>query len=475
MPDLSNGFRHVPARPFRVAIVGAGFSGTMVAIHLMRKSKYVQIELIDRQLPGRGLAYSTGHDQHLLNVPAIRMSAFSDQPHDFLEWWRNQYGRSSAEASSFAPRKLYGAYIQDLLQTTAGTAKNSVKLRHHLSFAASMHFDGSVVNLRLENGSRLQVDKVVLALGNSAPRNPYPAQPGYYASPWASQALANLLPDSRVLLIGAGLTAVDAFLALSANGHTGEIHIVSRRGKLPKTHQHYRPLANPFPVREGITARLLLRSIREAIKKAESEGANWRAVIDSIRPVTNDLWRQLSEKERLRVFRHLKTWWDIHRHRKAPEIGARVEDALASGRLSVHAGRVQGLEQIESGLRVKMASRGGESRTVEFARVINCTGAEGDFSSARSPLLQSLFSAGYATPGSTGRGLRATDQGQLIGRNGEPVEWLTTLGSTRLGDLFETIAVPELRWQAEALANHLLSVDHHPVEVLPEIFMAAGI
>jgi uncharacterized NAD(P)/FAD-binding protein YdhS len=83
--------------------------------------------------------------------------------------------------------------------------------------------------------------------------------------------------------------------------------------------------------------------------------------------------------------------------------------------------------------------------------------------------------AGYAVPGSAGKGLQTSDQGELVGADGESVDWLMTLGPPRLGDLLETVAVPELRQQAEALAHHLLSIDKKPIEVMPELFIAAGI
>lgn len=78
-------------------------------------------------------------------------------------------------------------------------------------------------------------------------------------------------------------------------------------------------------------------------------------------------------------------------------------------------------------------------------------------------------------PGLIGKGLRTTGQGELIGTSGKGIDWLMTLGPPRLGDLFETVAVPELRKQAEAVANRLLSISREPVEVVPELFMAAGI
>lgn len=461
-------------RPLRVIILGGGFSGTMVAIHLLRQSGFVQVDLVDEALPGRGLAYSTTRDEHLLNVPAIRMSAFGSEPEHFLHWLQ-AHGMPSADPGLFAPRKLYGTYIQSVLEATARSADSQTKFRHHFSEAVRLSFDGYVASVFLKNGERLEGEKVVLALGNPAPRDFVGRLPGYYSSPWEAGAFANLDPDKSVLLLGAGLTAVDAFLALVSQGHKGEIHVVSRRGKLPHVHAPYRPLPNPFPVPQDVSARGLLKAIRGAVRTAEAEGVDWRAVIDSIRPVTNELWQGLSREDKLRVFRHLKTWWDIHRHRMAPELGAKMHDALARGQLIVHAGRVRQLSAGGEQVNARVDLRTGSPLFLVAGKVINCTGPENDYRDTPNPLIQYLLEAGYAVQGSTGKGLRANAQGELVDSDDRHLDWLLILGPPRFGDLLETVAVPELRKQAEMIANRLLAISREPVEVMPELFMAAGI
>ena len=55
--------------------------------------------------------------------------------------------------------------------------------------------------------------------------------------PWARDALDGFGPDAPVALIGTGLTMVDIALKLSAEGHRGPIHAISRHGYLPTTHK----------------------------------------------------------------------------------------------------------------------------------------------------------------------------------------------------------------------------------------------
>lgn len=474
MDSAVNGIEAESARSLRVIVIGAGFSGTLVAVHLLRQNSAVQVDLVDQRLPGRGLAYNTMYDEHLLNVPVIRMSAFGSEPQHFLHWLR-AHGMPAADPGMFAPRKLYGTYVQDVLQTAAQSAGEDGKLRHHMTEAVRIASDGLSVTVFLRNGEHLEADKVVLALGNSASRDVVAGLPGYFSSPWRPGALSGLASDKDVLLVGAGLTAVDAFLALRSQGHAGAIHMVSRRGKLPEPHAPYRPLPDPFRSPGQVSARGLLRAIREQVETAQTQGVDWRAVIDSIRPVTNELWQRLDAREQVRFFRHLKTWWDIHRHRMAPEIGAKVQQARERGQLVVHAGRLQRLNAADAGLRADVVLRDGSQRSLRVERAINCTGPDEDYRRIESDLIRNLLESGYAVPGLIGKGLQTTAQGELIGANGRPVDWLLTLGPPRIGDLLETVAVPELRKQAEAVANRLLSISREPVEVMPEIFMAAGI
>src|SRR5512135_3737473 len=89
-----------------VAIIGCGFSGAMVAVHLSRlgqKSPRVLIFERGNRL-ARGAAYGTIRPEHLLNVPARLMSAFTDEPDHFLNWL--QARDPAAQPGAFVARRL---------------------------------------------------------------------------------------------------------------------------------------------------------------------------------------------------------------------------------------------------------------------------------------------------------------------------------------------------------------------------------
>src|ERR1700741_5235224 len=100
-----------------IAIIGGGVSGTLTAYNLIRRRAQAKVILIDpRANLGLGLAYSTPSYRHLLNVPAGKISALPDQPDHFLLWLRKHYDANFSEFD-FAPRAVFGRYIQSLLQT----------------------------------------------------------------------------------------------------------------------------------------------------------------------------------------------------------------------------------------------------------------------------------------------------------------------------------------------------------------------
>src|SRR5882762_45669 len=102
-----------------IAIIGGGVSGTLTALHLAWQGTLARVILID-QRPGfgLGLAYATPSLRHLLNVPAGKISALPDHPDHFLNWLRRNHDPTATE-KTFAPRTVFGQYIQSLLASTS--------------------------------------------------------------------------------------------------------------------------------------------------------------------------------------------------------------------------------------------------------------------------------------------------------------------------------------------------------------------
>jgi hydroxyacylglutathione hydrolase len=275
----------------------------------------------------------------------------------------------------------------------------------------------------------------------------------YRHNAWRDETYAGLEPDAEVAVIGTGLTAVDVVLRLREMGHRGTITAASRHGVFPNPHAEYTPMAeSAIPLKTAPTCVAYLRALRGAIRA----GAEWRAAFDSLRATTNELWLALPLKEQQRFRRHLQRRWDVTRHRMAPPIAAVIEGELAAGTLRIREGSLERVEAVAGGATVTIRNGHG-SESFTSARVINCTGPSMNYRRVRSPLLESLFAQGVATSGPMGGGFDCTRDGALIGADGEASEVLFNLGPGRLGTLLESIAIPEIREQAVALAGVLVA------------------
>lgn len=447
---------------FDVAIVGGGASGVLVAVQLLRRARWrLRIALIDAQARfGRGLAYSTKHSRHLLNVPSAKMSAFPDDPLHFVRWLSRHDPDGLVPA--FARREQYGCYLEDvLMEAMAESDLGTVELI--VSDVVDLTPLGSGAILETRRGDRIEASAVVLALGNFSPANLRVPDGGlyqdarYHRSAWARGALESVPLDAPVLLLGTGLTTVDVTLALEARGHQGTIHALSRHGLLPQVHRPVAPAALSFrPELAELGARRLLKRVRAAIREEQARGGDWRAVVDALRPTTQALWRWLPPSERRRFLRHLRPYWDIHRHRMAPQVGTAIELMRASGRLQLHAGHVLEFAPSKASVEVRFRPRGAaEPQALSVSRVINCTGPAFRVRDMDEPLMGSLFEQGLARPDPLGLGLDVDELGQL---RGEPGAFpLHAVGPLRRGLLWESTAIPEIREQASALAQHLLA------------------
>jgi hypothetical protein len=158
-----------------VVIVGGGASGTLTAVALARFPEIGPVTVVDTTGAfARGVAYSTEEPQHLLNVPAARMSALPDEPAHLLAWLTARGDRADPEA--FLQRRLYGAYLGELL----GAAGSQV--RRVVDRVLALAPDGPGLRVELAGRPPLHARAGVLALGNFPPsflRGGPPFHPGW--------------------------------------------------------------------------------------------------------------------------------------------------------------------------------------------------------------------------------------------------------------------------------------------------------
>lgn len=452
-----------------IAIIGAGFSGAATAIQLLTRhgEKPLEIVLINRHANlARGVAYGTHSPSHLLNVPAGRMSLFPDRENDFLEFARGlDAGFSSA---SFVPRSLYGRYLGVLLKQAAELAPQA-RLVTITGEVIDLHLvaDGRQAALTLANGDELMAERVVLAVGNYPPADPpvpeaeFFTSPHYVRDPWAPGALDAISLERPLLLLGTGLTTMDVALELARRGFSNTLFALSRRGLLPQAHRQLptMPAENFLPadlLQGPHNTRRYLHLVRRHIRELAGKGMDWRDVIGSLRPVTPTLWQALSLVERRRFLRHVLPYWDTHRHRTAPAAAEQLVSLLRSGKLVVQAGRLQRMQLERSQVMVTWRPRHTtESRRLQLAAVINCTGPQSNLQKLPDPLIRSLLEQDLMTPDPLGLGLLTDAAGALLDNAGQPSRVMYYTGPLLRARDWECTAVPELRLAALNLADRL--------------------
>jgi uncharacterized NAD(P)/FAD-binding protein YdhS len=420
-----------------VAIIGGGASGVLTAVHLLRAAPGpMRVVIIEpRAELGEGIAYGTTDLGHLLNVRASCLSALPDEPDHFTAWIRQHM---VADGQSFLPRAWYGRYLRTLLGP----------IEHIRARAVQVSPRAAGVWIALSNGTRLNVDRVVLASGSSPTTWPEGLGGGVrrrIEDPWVPGILAKLHPDEPVLLVGTGLTAVDVSLSLQAAGHS-QIFATSRHGLLPSAHPE-KPLV---PALLDPPSRPTARSLLAWARTTADEVGDWRPVVDALRPHTDELWDALAMAERTRLLRHVQRRWEVLRHRMPPSVAERIESMRESGHLTIVPGGVRSALSMSRGVDVTLADR-----RLRVGAVINCTGSSADVRRSRDPLVQCLLHSRVARPGPLCLGFDTDGRGCLPDTN----DALWVVGPLRRGRLWESTAIPEIRTQATDLSRSMWRAD----------------
>ncbi len=370
----------------------------------MRHSRFY-VALIERRgTLGEGVAYSTQELEHLLNVPAGRMSAFPDRPDDFVAWATRRYGNVSD--ADYLPRRWFGEYVRDALHAAAKDGSGVAKLDIVFDEArrVTKRPSGGWI-LHMGRGSSICADAIILAIGHCPPSDPLSGKwlgprTRFIGDPWQPFAIDKIRPAERVLILGSGLTAVDAVLSLSRQRRTGGITMVSLRGLLPLSHAPTPVAAADLsrflhPLLEapaGVRALELLRTVRNAVREAGKTGGDWRAVVDGVRPYTARLWQAMPLEERRRFFSRIRSFWEVHRHRMALAVGDKFTQMLAEGLLRIIAGRIEVVREDGGGVTAIVREPGSEKTTpLAIDWVVNCTGPRPSNSPESSPVIGYLL------------------------------------------------------------------------------------
>lgn len=452
----------------RVVVVGGGFCGVATAVNLARLSESpLTVTLVNARHPtGRGVAYGTLRPEHVLNVVARNMSALADQPDHFLEWLgtRSDFAHvpMTELRESFLPRRVYGDYLQGLLQwyATAFADGRNVRIERVSAEVVDVEPAGNGVTVRAADGTAWAADRVVLATGNPPPAD-LPGvstdDPRYVRDPWGDWPARLPDPAKPVVVFGTGLTMVDVYLTLAAIGWPGKVVAVSRSGLLPMSH-FKGPDYPGFPAGDPATMSLdqLIELFETHCRQLSEKGLNPAILVDKFRPHTQRVYQHFGLAEKVRFLKEYRAKWGAARHRVPEAVAKQIDDGLTGGRLEVVTGRIASLTPTSAGLTVGVETATGP-RAIAAGLVINCTGpAEGPDTSGQL-LYRNLLRRGLVSPDEVNLGVRATADFAAVEASGQRSPWLRVLGPPLRGSLWETTAVPELRAQAFRVAEGIVA------------------
>lgn len=459
--------------PPHIAIVGGGFCGAMTLINLVQQmSAPLTITLIEKSSTlAKGTAYGTTEPCHLLNVPACKMGALHEKPDHFYQWllahekeWRNLHSSFKnllITPESYLPRMVYGLYLEILLEENLLLAQQK-KIIVSILRKEATHIEEheNSLDLAFSEGSTLKVDAIILALGVPQNKNFHSSSeplPNYIANIWSapsesflkSSSLRDLSENTQIVMIGSGLTMLDAYASLMSRGYPGKVVVISGLGKLPEMHiKHFTPYPHFIDLQNPpSTAIDLLRVVKRELNLAIQQGINWRGVVDELRVVIGQIWEQFSWKEKRRAIRHLLNNWNHYRHRMPWNY---AED-LKKQKFILMRGKVTGV--YSTGLEFRSPGNK-EDKFLEANYIVNCSGPDMNIYNQNSKFIKNLIKDGWIIPDPLNAGIQANRDGIVKGKGGGR---LFALGHILFGERLETTAVPDLRRQCFNLAKFISS------------------
>ena len=445
-----------------VVVVGGGFSGAAVAIHLLRLAPVgVRVTLLEpRETPGAGVAYSTTEPSHRINVPAARMQLAGEEEGAFDSWYRNQPAfvddpqAQLADGAVYPQRGQFGCYVA--LRFAEAARASAGRLIHLREQALSLN-DGEVIT---DGGRRLSADLLVLAISHPPPSLPSQAisfekHPALIANPWQAGALEGIAPEASVAVMGTGLTMADTVATLTRLGHRGPISAFSRHGLLPRSNLSGNSASWPAEYGEG-SLRQRLRKIRKDIALAAEQGVAWQVVLDAVRNQGQSIWQGLTLADRQRFLRHLRSYWDVHRYRIAPQVSGVIEQRQRDGSLRVLAARLTALEGDAQKLTLTLSPRRGEPQRVTVDHLVLTTGPAHGALTDSQPLLRQLSQRGLIRADALGLGLDVDERSRAVDREGRTVPNLLISGPAARGFFGELMGLPQVADHAADVAAEAL-------------------
>ncbi|UTM60309.1 FAD/NAD(P)-binding protein [Photobacterium sp. CCB-ST2H9] len=377
---------------------------------------------------GVGNAYAEDSHSNLLNTQAGLISGIPGQPGDFMHWlkahplkWQPDFPELNIDASTYAPRALFGRYMQDrFFRVIRQAAEKNIFIVTVAASVTSICADDDSTRyiVSTECGHQLPSDAVILACGTHTKVMDSAQQQGkIFSSPYPVRSVTRAINEhDNVVVFGARLSAIDIVVGLIERGHKGKIQLRSRGGFFPSVRgtqgtyrnqflspgyieqnfetlslahlaqlfhlelSHYRknyedtPESLQFPTPPVTDFRHYLRK-----EIALADGPRgWQAILYSANTALDIIRRKLAEEDKRRFF--AESWSNAMALRVSipKENAEKLLAAVESGQLSY-----------QTGPDSKVADSPADV-------VVYATGNARDLTQADSPLLHHMFASGLA-------------------------------------------------------------------------------
>ncbi len=463
--------------PIKIAIIGGGASGTISAIQLLSRLEVkAKIFLIEKNKEAlfRGAAYANQLAYEPLNVQAGRMSIYNHLPDDFYDWVKAKKESSTGVAVSkdtFVSRRWFGDYLtENFVKAKKHSKTTEAEIIHAACEDLAYDASSNQYTLSFKDREHLSADCLVFACGNEPPSDIFSRAEteamgdNYISNPWGTNPFEELKETDDVLIIGTGLTMIDHAVSLQKQNHKGKIYCISRNGYLPLPHTDIQHFAFDI-TKEPTELKEALDVLNQNITTAKAQNITWQNVMDAMRPHTSRIWKQMSLKSKKLFLEKLRKYWEIHRHRMPLPSAIAIEQMQSTGQLKIVAGYYQSLQLNNEGIIFNYVSKGVKQKcSLTVNRIINCTGPSSDYYKTGSVLFKNLLDKGWMKQDSLKLGIETGSNGEIIKNNGTVLQNTFAIGPLRKAAEWETIAVREIRTQAEGVAILLSSYLNRPAE-----------
>lgn len=434
-----------------LAIIGDGFAAAVMVVHLLRRGiAPTAITVIGSGTLGKGNAYGCDNLHFRLNIREDLPIIFSDDPLHFSRWAKEHVNDPEAktDAGYFYRRQDFGRYVSELISAEP----KSDDIEQIKAKVVSISSADNSWNLVLDNQAILSAKRVIIATGNPPPTwpcivtNPYPdlSASCLVENPWAGSGLVGAEAHESIILLGGGLTALDAINNLVERKHLGKIYVISPRAIFPPAQANWERKIQPvWP--QNLTPAKFIRFMRDYLPSTSTASTEWQSAWEELRTNISIIWQQFSVHQKRTLFKRVGWLWNLYRFRASPQTIAAYEKLKSKNQIQFVLGRAIEIKCTDSKVRVLL----GNGINVEGDRIINCTGIASDL------LLNQLIENRLAIRDPLGHAIAVDESFRVIRSPSDRWNSLWMIGPATMGSLGDVIAASAIAKQAEQLASQI--------------------